>query len=63
MIGLDCVVFFIEEDVKSTRPKRKAMSNENVVWYLGRVQRMRKNIGSKFVEYKRGIDFMDILDP
>ena len=35
-IGLDCVVFFTEE-VNSTRPKRKGISNENVVLYLGQV--------------------------
>ena len=61
-IGSDCVVFFIEEYVNSKRPKRKGISNENVVWYLGRVQRMRRKIGNKFVEYKRGIDLMDRLE-
>ena len=61
-IGSDCVVFFTEEDVNSTRPKRKGISNKNVVWYLGRVQRMRRKIGNKFVEYKRGIDLMDRLE-
>ena len=61
-IGSDCAVFFTEEDVNLTRPKRKGISNENVVWYLGRVQRMRRKIGNKFVEYKRGIDLMDRLE-
>ena len=27
-IGLDCIVFFIKEDVNSTRPKRKGISKE-----------------------------------
>ena len=62
LIGNGCAIFFTEEDVNPIGPKRKGISNENVVWYLEWVQRMRRKIGNKFVEHKRGIDLMDKLE-
>ncbi|KAI5071192.1 hypothetical protein GOP47_0013443 [Adiantum capillus-veneris] len=32
------------------------MGTINNTWYLGRVQKMQKKIGNKYVDYKRGLD-------
>lgn len=64
-IGCDCVVYFQEENTngkitRSCKPSSsKSKKKTRSLWYLGRVQKMRRKVGGAYVEYKRGFSLFD----
>lgn len=69
-IGSDCAVFFEQEDAsqKITRSCKqrpsgsKTKAKSHGIWYLGRVEKMRRKIGAAYVEYKRGFSLSNKQD-
>ena len=70
-IGSDCAVYFVDDTqgleitnhLKRNRNSTSLnqMGKSHGTWYLGRVQKMRKKVGGRYVDYKRGFDLTNRL--